>query len=79
MEVRFARVAGFLISTLIGLAGETFGFTVADEASAPNGSHPMGTTEIVDTGRVLVVRMKTGAGPTLVNHTVLNWTGSGGS
>lgn len=77
MEARFARVIAFLISTLIGLTGETFGFTEADVTQLPSGSTSQGSTARVLVGHYLVVKMKTGSGPTLVNHTTVHWVGTG--
>jgi len=76
MEARFAAVVGFLLNTIIDTIDETFSIELSEEVSAPEGSKLLGTTDLVETG-VLVLTIYTGVLQDRTSHFVGHWTASG--
>jgi hypothetical protein len=75
-ELNFANLAAFALKTLINLTGETFEMACDPGLTPPVGGILLGTTGAIQSG-VLVLRISTGTGPSLIDHFIGYWTTRG--
>ena len=75
-EIYFARLAAFVLTTLLALTSRTFQMPLTAAGSAPSHGILLGTTNVVQVG-VVILKLTTGTGPTLKTYATFYYTAAG--